>query len=246
MSGKELVNRFQWPRPPIGKNRVPIHIRVFNNEVTAWCDERCVGREILKDLSEVVICIMDDEHRACDSARNIGDSCEDFRGGRLTEEVVDPSMCRARQLAAVDGNDPAGTQRFKLMREEQRRATEVGAKFGNVLVPAGAQLTLAYGSANRDTAVFGTDPGESAADIFDIQRRSRSSFGFGWGTRNCIGEQLARIVAGAAFKALVNHRNELELVKTPTSNNDTDLATDLVWMDDPYFHFLQTLMLRVV
>ena len=124
------------------------------------------------------------------------------------------------------------------------RYAAAAIKLGGVDIPAGAQLTLVFGSANRDAKVFGATLGEASADVFDIKRKPGADFGFGWRLRNCIGEQLARIVAGAAFKALVAHSAELDLVNDPSNGTDDDLAT-LDWMDDPYFHLLQNLPVRV-
>jgi cytochrome P450 len=66
-----------------------------------------------------------------------------------------------------------------------------------VKLPAGSELLLFIGSANRDERIF-EDP-----DRFDVGRDTRGHLGFGLGNHFCLGSNLARLEAKAALEALV-------------------------------------------
>jgi cholest-4-en-3-one 26-monooxygenase len=73
------------------------------------------------------------------------------------------------------------------------RDTEVAG----VPVPAGGQVLLMYGSANRDEAVF-DDP-----DVFDVTRRPGDHIAFGLGPHFCLGASLARLELRTFFEEFV-------------------------------------------
>jgi cytochrome P450 len=56
-----------------------------------------------------------------------------------------------------------------------------------VFLPAGTQVMLLLGAANRDPSEW-TDP-----DAFDIGRGRKLNLGFGFGPHSCIGQHLARL-----------------------------------------------------
>src|SRR5205807_1891540 len=66
-----------------------------------------------------------------------------------------------------------------------RTATETVEVAGGI-VPAGHQVVLMYGSANRDEAHF-DDP-----ERFDVERKPNNHIAFGFGTHFCLGAALAR------------------------------------------------------
>jgi cytochrome P450 len=73
-------------------------------------------------------------------------------------------------------------------------------------LPAGAQMTLCLGSANRDETVF-EDP-----DRFDMHRANvREHLAFAEGPHRCLGEHLARAETLAAMNALLDRLPGLEL-----------------------------------
>jgi cytochrome P450 len=73
-------------------------------------------------------------------------------------------------------------------------------------LPAGAQMTLCLGSANRDETVF-EDP-----DRFDMHRaNAREHLAFAEGPHRCLGEHLARAETLAAMNALLDRLPGLEL-----------------------------------
>jgi cytochrome P450 len=73
-----------------------------------------------------------------------------------------------------------------------------------VRIPAGAALSLASGSANRDEEIF-NDP-----DAFDIDRPTRPNLGFGFGAHMCLGLQIAKLemetILNSLFDLLPNLR----------------------------------------
>jgi len=78
---------------------------------------------------------------------------------------------------------------------------------GGTEVPAGDQLILMYGSANRDPAHF-DDP-----ESMDLTRHPNHHLAFGFGTHFCLGSSLARLEIRLFFEELVRRVRELRLVE---------------------------------
>lgn len=88
----------------------------------------------------------------------------------------------------------------------RRRATK-DAVVGGTSIPAGADLLLVMGSANRDEAKF-EDP-----DIFDIGRtNAREHLAFGFGIHYCLGNMLAKLQAKVAVEEVARLAPQLSLV----------------------------------
>lgn len=88
-----------------------------------------------------------------------------------------------------------------------RRVTR-DTELGGVAIPEGATLFLAYGSANRDDAVF-DDP-----DSFDPLRENvKEHLAFGHGIHVCVGAGLARIESASALRALAENVTALEVIE---------------------------------
>jgi cytochrome P450 len=78
-----------------------------------------------------------------------------------------------------------------------RQAT-VDVEFRGVKIPAGAALSLASGSANRDEEVF------ENPDEFDIDRSAKVNLGFGAGPHLCLGMQIAKSEMEAMLNCLLD------------------------------------------
>jgi cytochrome P450 len=85
------------------------------------------------------------------------------------------------------------------------RAPTAPVQLGGVEVPAGAPLTCALGSANRDERHY-DDP-----DRFDIGRRPDDHLAFGFGKHVCAGSRLAHLEARIALDALLDRLPNLRL-----------------------------------
>jgi cytochrome P450 len=92
------------------------------------------------------------------------------------------------------------------------------------VIPAGAQVLLHIGSANRDEREF-VDP-----DRFDLHRRDQRHLGMGQGIHFCVGAPLGRVMAQFLFEELlpVSERWEVDLrgaarVTTPNFRGFTRL-----------------------
>jgi hypothetical protein len=78
------------------------------------------------------------------------------------------------------------------------RLVQSDTKLADVMLPAGSQLMLLWGSGNRDERVF------SRPDEVDLERESlRAHLGFGMGIHHCIGAALARLEARVALETLL-------------------------------------------
>lgn len=86
--------------------------------------------------------------------------------------------------------EPVST--FKV--REAARDTEIGG----VKIPKGAFVQCMVASANRDEEVF------ENPDRFDIDRRMKPSFGFGFGPHMCIGQFVAKIELQCAVNAILD------------------------------------------
>lgn len=88
-----------------------------------------------------------------------------------------------------------------------RRRSTCDTEIEGVTVPAGANLFLVYGSANRDPEQF-PDP-----DTFDIDREGlRKHIGLGFGAHFCVGAGLARLQLKIVLEELSALMPDLQLV----------------------------------
>ncbi|MFG2800068.1 cytochrome P450 [Streptomyces pseudovenezuelae] len=89
------------------------------------------------------------------------------------------------------------------------RRTTRPVVYEDVVIPEQAQVSLLFGSANRDSRKW-TDP-----DRFQVDRAPMDHVGFGYGVHGCAGQGLARIEAQAIFSALLDRVERIELAGPP-------------------------------
>jgi cytochrome P450 len=90
------------------------------------------------------------------------------------------------------------TVRFEPVSTFKVREAALDTEIGGVKIPKGAFVQCLVASANRDETVF------ENADTFDITRRQKPSFGFGFGPHMCIGQFVAKIELQCAINAILD------------------------------------------
>jgi cytochrome P450 len=85
------------------------------------------------------------------------------------------------------------------------RVTTEPVTVGSVEIPAGEQVLVCLGSANRDPGRF------PAPDVLDIGRGDGSNLGLGHGVHYCLGAPLARLETRVAFETLLGRHPVLRL-----------------------------------
>jgi cytochrome P450 len=112
----------------------------------------------------------------------------------------------------------------------RQRFAKQEVTLSGVTIPAGATLTLVYGSANRDPERF------DAADAFDVRRaNARQHLSFGKGLHFCLGAPLARTEGRVVFERLFTRLGAIGL--------DAD-RNDFRPIDSPLFRSPAKLYLR--
>ena len=118
----------------------------------------------------------------------------------------------AARLRAEPGLAPAYVEemlRYDSPVQLTGRWTRADAEVAGVKVPAGGQVLVLLGAANRDPARF-TDP-----DRFDPARDQGGPMSFGAGAHFCVGAALARLEAQVAVPLLLNRFPDLRLAGPP-------------------------------
>nr|WP_315189855.1 cytochrome P450 [uncultured Albidiferax sp.] len=90
------------------------------------------------------------------------------------------------------------TVRFEPVATFKVRQTSKEVEIGGIVVPKGGLVQCMVISANRDEEAF------ENADTFDIDRRPKPSFGFGFGTHMCIGQFVAKVEMVCAINAILD------------------------------------------
>jgi cytochrome P450 len=86
------------------------------------------------------------------------------------------------------------------------RNTTQDVEIHGIPIPAGAQVNLCIGSANRDEARW------ADAGAFDIHRPRRAHISFAGGLHSCLGMHLARVETRAMLNSLFDRVTDLQLV----------------------------------
>ncbi len=85
------------------------------------------------------------------------------------------------------------------------RVTTEAVELEGVRIPAGKQVLVCLGAANRDPSVI------DAPTVLDIGREPRPHLGFGHGIHFCLGAPLARLEGRIALSALFRRFPQLHL-----------------------------------
>ena len=94
------------------------------------------------------------------------------------------------------------------------RSTTRDIELGGKTVPAGAQINMCMGSANRDEARW-TDP-----NTFDVRRARQAHIAFAGGIHMCLGMHLARLETQVMLNSLFDRVKDLALV--PDDGTDVE------------------------
>ncbi|EME19958.1 cytochrome P450 [Rhodococcus triatomae BKS 15-14] len=138
-------------------------------------------------------------------------------GGESTAALIGSAarvLADRADLQALVRADPALVAPFldEVLRYEppfrgHHRHVTRQTSLGGVPLAAGSHLTLLWGAANRDPAVF------EAPDEVRLNRPNlKSHMSFGRGTHFCVGAALARLEAQVVLRRLLEHSDHIELV----------------------------------
>jgi cytochrome P450 family 142 subfamily A polypeptide 1 len=100
------------------------------------------------------------------------------------------------------------------------RVANTDYDIAGVTVPAGNQVVLMYGAANRDPAHF-DDP-----ETFDVTRQPNNHIAFGFGTHFCLGAALARMEIRVFFEELVRR---VETLATTAGTSPVEMPNAFVF-----------------
>jgi len=123
-------------------------------------------------------------------------------GSMLVALLQRPALLeRVRADRALVPKVVAEGMRWETASQFLARQAAVDVEIRGVTIPAGAALSLASGSANRDEEVF-DNPNE-----FDIDRPAKVNLGFGGGAHLCLGMQIAKSEMEAMLHGLLDLPN---------------------------------------
>jgi aromatic O-demethylase, cytochrome P450 subunit len=129
-----------------------------------------------------------------------------------TSSAVYGLLGRPQQAAAVAA-DPTALS-MQAMQEGLRwiapfgmteKLTTEDIELGGVMIPAGTEIALCMGSANRDEKVF------ENPDIYDLGRERRAHVSFGFGVHLCVGHYVARQLGKVCIEEVFSRLPNLRL-----------------------------------
>ena len=115
---------------------------------------------------------------------------------------------RVRNDRALIGKAIDEAVRFEPVATFKVRQAAQDLEIDGVKIPKGAMVQAIVMSANRDEDVF------EHADMFDIDRKPKPSFGFGFGPHMCIGQFIAKTEMQVALNAVLDLLPNLRLDPT--------------------------------
>ena len=99
--------------------------------------------------------------------------------------------------------------RYESSNQIGNRMTTKQVDIGGVTIPAGTNITLFIGSANRDPDVF------DQPDEFRVHRDPNPHLAFGAGIHTCAGLNVARLEAQVAIEKFMTSYPNFELIGAP-------------------------------
>ncbi|AMB86701.1 cytochrome [Pseudomonas agarici] len=115
--------------------------------------------------------------------------------------------------------------RFETPLQHTKRFTTKELVLDGHVIPAGDQILLCLGSANRDEGVF------SAADRFDIERKTKGHLAFGYGMHGCLGGLLAERQMQAVLSRLLEGPGLIRRHDKPTWQSGSFIVRGLSSLD---------------
>ncbi|XBL81509.1 cytochrome P450 [Mycobacterium shigaense] len=114
---------------------------------------------------------------------------------------------------------PAIEEQLRLMSPVQNicRTTRADYRVGEVVIPAGSLVLLAWGAANRDPRQF-EDP-----DVFRVDRNPAGHLAFGTGIHGCPGAHLARMEGQAVLREIVANIGRIDVIEPPAWTTNANL-----------------------
>ena len=171
---------------------------MMNTEITDVNGEK---RLLTKD--ELLVCIVQVAFAGSETTtRLIG------WAGKVLSEHPD----QRRELAADRSLIPNAVEelmRFEAPAPHIARYVVNDMQYYGQTVPAGSNMLLIAGAANRDHRQFPPD-----GDVFDIHRKASAHLGFGIGVHYCIGASLARMEGRVAIDEILNRFPEWHIDMT--------------------------------
>jgi cytochrome P450 len=176
---------------------------------------RTGGGDRLSDEEIVFVCIM------CFVAGS--ETTKSLIGNGLLALMTQPSQGELlHRRPDLSGSAVSEALRYDSPLQLTKRLATRDVEIGGKRIPAGDQLLLCLGAANRDPAVF------SQPDDFDITREAKGPgakghLAFGSGMHGCLGGLLAQAQAQIAFDHLYRRADRLKL-----------FSEDLEWQDHSF------------
>lgn len=101
------------------------------------------------------------------------------------------------RLRAEPGLAPGAAEEmlryWSIVSTDPRRVAVEDVEIGGQLVRKGEAVIVSLIAGNRDPRAFGAAEGECPADELDISRNARHHVAFGFGSHQCLGQNLARV-----------------------------------------------------
>ena len=105
---------------------------------------------------------------------------------------------RVRKDRSLVGKAIDEAIRFEPVATFKVRQAAQDLELGGVRIPKGAMVQCIVSSANRDEEAF------ESSEEFDIDRKLKPSFGFGFGPHMCIGQFIAKTELQVALNAILD------------------------------------------